>query len=144
MNSFAKGFVSAIILVAICSFSGAFFPKAGTSILQDGVSFYGMRSEVSLYPFRYNEKYGFTAKHSGLTVLIEPVFDDMYNNDSALVPVEKNGKWGVVDVSGNTLPSKQPIIPCKYDIITLIDDLHVYATLAGKTEILDVRDFRNR
>ncbi len=141
---FIKGFISAILLVAICSFSDTVFPKKSSSILLDGVRFYGMKSDVGFLPFYYNGKYGFTGKTDRVQVLIEPVFDDIYNNDSPIVPVKMNGKWGVVDASGETGSTSQPLIKCEYDKIVICDNEHVYATKAGQTQLLDIRDFRKR
>ena len=142
-RSFLGGFLVAFALMLICSFSDSFFPNARKSILKEDIHFFGARDDVMLLPFSYQEKYGFTGRMSTLTVLVEPVFDDFYNTEYALVPVKMNGKWGAVDVSGNTLPSKQPAIPCVYDLVEVCDDEHVYASKNGVKTKLDIKDFRN-
>lgn len=143
MHSFVKGFISAIVLVAACSFTASFLPKRGESLLQEGATFYGISRGTMLHPFGYQGKYGFTGSTDALRVVIEPKFDDLYNTDYALVPVKMNGKWGAVDASGKVLPSKQPAIPCIYDLVEVCDDEHVYASKNGVKTKLDIMDFRN-
>ena len=142
MKKFIMGFMSAIVLMAACSFTDYVFPKKASSILLDGVQFYGMKSDVGFLPFCYNGKYGFTGKTDRVQVLIEPIFDDIYNNDSPMVPVKMNGKWGVVDVSGITGSTSQPLIKCQYDWVKIRDDYHIIAGAGGKTIELDIRNYR--
>jgi hypothetical protein len=143
LKLFLIGFLTAITLMAVNSFAISSFPNGRQSILKEGIRFYGARDEVMLLPFSCQGKFGFTGRMSTLNVIIEPIFDDIYNTDYALVPVKMNGEWGAVDVSGNTLPSKQPAIPCVYDLIEVCDDEHVYASKNGVKTKLDIMDFRN-
>jgi len=59
-----------------------------------------------------------------------------------LLAVEKDGKWGVMDLGGRFFDKtgrynfKMPIIPCEYDKIEVIDDFT--AICDGKA--IDVRD----
>ena len=72
--------------------------------------------------FVYNWKIGFISNSSDCYILIEPKFDDMYNENfyqsNNMILVSLNGKWGAVDSSGETPYSKQPIIPCEYSKMT--------------------------
>ena len=142
MKNYLKGFITAIIMMAACSFAETYFPKRQTSILKEGVQFLGLPDNNSNFPFSYGGKYGFTGKANSLTVVVEPVFDDIVSTDYALVPVKMNGKWGAFDASGKTLPSKQPAIPCIYDDVSPCDNNHVYAVMNGIRTKLDIKDYR--
>ena len=125
MKKFLAGFVTAVILMAACSFTASFFPSKNTSILKDGVEFLGLNDGITNFPFSYGGKIGFTGKSNGLRVVVEPIYEDIVSTDYTLVPVKMNGKWGAFDTSGKTLPSNQPIVKCIYGDVQPVDDNHV-------------------
>ena len=139
MKKFFAGFITAVVLMAVCSFTASYFPKTQDSILKDGVEFLGLHDDAYNFPFSYNGKFGFTAKSNKLVVLVEPIYDEIISTEYKLVPVKMNGKWGAFDTSGETLPSKQPLLECKYDDVFPCDDNHVYVVIGGQKSKLEVR-----
>ena len=110
--------------MAMCSFTASFFPEKNESILKDGFEFYGVRKDVSLLPFVYNGKVGFTNKSGALEIIVTPKFDDIILSSSTLIPVQKNGKWGVVDITKTS--SDCLVVDCIYNEIHPCDNNSVY------------------
>ena len=108
------------------------------------------------FPFKETKtgKIGIVVKDETLSIFLPPMFDDfksdVYENQEHCIIVaikEKNGKkkWGVVDGSLYTMPSKQPLVPCIYDKIESINKEGVItAWLNGKVVIIDIKKERKK
>ena len=97
------------------------FMSSAQSILKEGYKLIPSKGG-NMIGFVYNGKIGFISNSSDCYILIEPKFDDMYNENfyqsNNMILVSLNGKWGAIDSSGETPYSKQPIIPCEYSKMT--------------------------
>lgn len=56
-----------------------------------------------------------------MTIMVPAQFDDCNMTHKSLVAVKKNGKWGVVDLEMRNI-AEQPIVPCIYNRIEIVDD----------------------
>ena len=112
------------------------------SILKDGITI--LPSEGGrLIAFVQNNKIGFVLNSSDYIIMIEPMFDDIYNenflvsNDMAIV--SQNGKWGAVNTSLRTDLKKEPSIPCIYDTMTPFRNGKSKVTKSGKTFYINTK-----
>lgn len=89
-------------------------------------------------------KIGFLRNSSNLNVAIPPLYEDCFYDDYLLMPVKKDGKWGAMDLGARFYRKgysfRDPIVPCIYDNVEVIDDLHVKAYQNGKASIIDVSE----
>ena len=121
--------------------------KIGESILQDDVRVV-IPSYLHLIPFRDENTglIGLVRNGSRLLVTLLPTYEDCYNAHCLLMAVQKNGKWGALDLGERYLPGEEyergypPIIPCIYDEVFVLDDYRARVTKDGKTEIIDIRE----
>lgn len=97
------------------------------------------------YPFMDDDTglIGFVRANSNLPVSVVPTYEDLYNNQEyLLIAVKKDGKWGAVDLAdrwwGEDYHAPDPIIPCIYDEVWIVDDTHAKVILNGRSEIIDV------
>ena len=97
------------------------FMSSAQSILKEGYKLIPSKGG-NMIGFVYNGKIGFISNSSDCYILIEPKFDDLYNENFYLSDymaiVAINGKWGAVNTSLSTDVKKEPSIPCIYDSMT--------------------------
>ena len=95
----------------------------GQSILNDRIRVFAIPAEMRYIPFKdeYVGRYGFVRNISNLGVIVPPTYEDIYNSTYMLVPVKKNGKWGVIDIGARYVNYSlcEPIIPCRYSKIKI-------------------------
>lgn len=119
--------------------------KMGTRLIDSRVMFISP-GVVHLYPFmdRETNMIGFARASSSLFVVIPPVYEDAFNAHQLLFPVKKDGKWGAMDLGERYFyeghDSFDPIIPCIFDEVEIIDEYHAKVTRNEKSEVIDVRD----
>ena len=67
-----------------------------------------------LVPFidKSTDLIGFARCYGDGDILLDAQYEDLYYDGSALVPVQKNGKWGLVDMEmKKCIPL---VMPCEY------------------------------
>jgi hypothetical protein len=108
-----KKFIFSLIFVLI-SFV-CFSQKKGDSILKPGYEMCaplkGML--VGIKHENTGNRIGFATYYGA--IILEPQFDDLYEDFGklgSLVPVKKNGKWGLVDMDMKN--GKPLVMPCEY------------------------------
>ena len=118
--------------------------KRFESILRENVRFISPGRFI-YYPFMDDDTglIGFVRANSNLPVSVAPTYEDMYNNQEyLLVAVKKDGKWGAVDLAdrwwGEDYHAPDPIIPCIYDEVWIVDDTHAKVIMNGRTGVIDV------
>ena len=109
-----------VLLVVLCSMrSGG---QRITKIVAEGVRVIPPCSNCRVTPFEYEGKIGFALNSSDLIVVVDPIYDDMYNDYQSLCDgmfsVETNGKWGAIDTKDEYFPVRG-FIPCVYDTMGL-------------------------
>ena len=122
--------------------------KWNDSILRGGVRFISPGRFI-FYPFMDDDTglIGFVRANSNLPVRVLPVYEDLYNNQEyLLVAVKRDGKWGAVDLGdrwwGEDYHAPDPIIPCIYDEVWIVDDTHARVVRNGRSEVIDVSEGR--
>lgn len=108
--------------------------KSGDSVLKNGVVVYGIPAERRFIPFMDTEtgKIGFLRNNSDLNIAVPPTYDAIYNDVYLLLAVEKDGKWGVIDLGGRFFIPRDdlsipvvPIIPCSYNKVKVLSNRKV-------------------
>ena len=100
------------------------------SVLKKDITVLPQPGGQKLIAFSDNETglIGFLSNNSRLTVRIEPMFEDTYNNGYLLIGVKKDGKWGIFDLGQRFATLKdirEPLLECKYKRIEIIDNFTV-------------------
>jgi len=115
------------------------------SILQEGVRFITPWNDYIYLPFADEDTglTGFVRAGGSLGVRVPPVYQDLYNNQEfLLVAVKKDGKWGAVDLGdrwwSEEYHAPDPIVPCIYDEVWLIDDTYARVIKDGRSRVIDV------
>lgn len=132
--------------MALC-FIGGMFCKlparvSDVYLIRDGYSIVSPVSENKLIAFYLdNGKVGFAGRNSKMCMSVRPVFDELYNYGWLLLPVKKDGKWGVVDLALRYhVPDAKErglIIPCVYKNLPIVKDDNI-VVCDGKT--IDIRN----
>jgi len=119
--------------------------KRFDSILKEKVRFISPWSKFLYIPFMDDETglIGFVRTESSLKVRVLPTYEDLYNNkEYLLVAVKKDGKWGAIDLGdrwwSEEYHAPDPIIPCIYDEVWILDDTHARVIKDGKSKVIDV------
>ena len=134
------GFIMVLACVLFVSAKAYEFSN-GVSVLKPGVRIVSTSPDVRLIAFMDldSKKIGFVRNGSALSVALPPTFDRVDNQGFLLLPVEKGGKWGVVDLGCRYyIPGHKfydPFVPCIYNKIEVLDDYCVKCD--GKT--IDIR-----
>lgn len=138
-----KRFIVSFVLVligAIGSFSlGAQALRKGDTILKDGV--YVVPSEGGYYIGFIDlsvNKIGFVLNRSDYPVIVEPIYDDFYNQNfwiSKRIIVKKDGKWGALGAEFENLGDV--LVPFIYDKMTPFKDGKSWVTLNGESFYID-------
>jgi len=118
----------------------------GESIVKEHIWFISPGG-FTFYPFMDEESglIGFVRANSNLPVQVPPTYEDLYNNgEFLLVAVKKGGKWGAVDLADRWFTddyhAPDPIIPCIYDEVRIIDNSHARVVKNGKSMVVDVSE----
>lgn len=119
--------------------------KRFDSILKEKVRFISPWSKFLYIPFMDDETglIGFVRTESSLKVRVLPTYEDLYNNkEYLLIAVKKDGKWGAIDLGdrwwSEEYHAPEPIIPCIYDEVWILDDTHARVIKDGKSKVIDV------
>lgn len=116
-------FVVAAVMLLLVTPAATQNYEHGKSVLNEGISVYGIPSEMRYIPFKDSSSgmYGFLRNISNLGVKIPPMYEDVCITAYMLVPVKKDGRWGVIDIGARYIDysSCNPIIPCSYSQITI-------------------------
>ena len=131
-----------ILIIITLSLLSFFSNAQSRSILKDGIEI--IPSEGGkLIAFIENNKIGFVLNRSDYVVMIEPKFDDLYNENFYLSDymaiVAINGKWGAVNTSLSTDVKKEPSIPCIYDSMTPFRNGKSRVSRNGKTFYINTK-----
>jgi hypothetical protein len=131
-----------VSLFVVFLLSCVLFAQNTKSILKDGVKI--IPSEGGrLVAFIQNDKIGFVLNSSDYIIMIEPKFDDIYNenfldsNEMAIVSLD--GKFGAVNTSLKTNLKNEPSIPCIYDSMTPFRNGKSKVTRNGLTFYINTR-----
>lgn len=107
-----------LLILALFLSVGAGYSLSQRSILKDGVTIippYGSK----LIGFVENGKIGFVLNQSNMPVIIEPIYDDIYNDNHIksdfMILVSIDGKWGAIDGSLHSDLKNGPAVEIKYD-----------------------------
>ena len=139
MKNFFKVFLLGLMFLTSTSLKTVYDFSKG-SVLKPGVDIINTSPERKFIPFMDLEttKIGFL--RTDYTIAVPPTYENADNRGFLLLPVQKNGKWGVMDlglryyVPGSKF--NDPLIPCKYGKIEVRNDYIVVCD--GK--IIDIRD----
>ena len=118
--------------------------QQGISVLKPGVAVLVPTHGYRFIPFADTDtgKIGFLSSASNLSVAIPPTYEDIFFGHYMLMPVKKNGKWGCMDLGARFIREgyslKDPIIPCIYDLVEVIDNDRVRVYQNGTSHIVDV------
>lgn len=111
-----------LLVIALCSMrSGG---KRVESIVADGIKVIPPCTNCIVTPFEYEGKIGFARNSSDMYVIIDPIYDDIYNDYQSLCDglfnVKKGEKWGTVDSNDKygTVSDTDRAVPCIYDSIS--------------------------
>lgn len=138
-----KKFIASVVLVLI-GIVGSFSSEAqtlrrGDTILKDSV--YVVPSEGGYYVgFRdlRVDKIGFVFNSSDYPVVVEPIYEDFYNENfwvSKRIIVKKDGKWGALGAELGQLGDV--LVPFIYDKMTPFKDGKSWVTLNGESFYID-------
>lgn len=141
-----KRIIVALALLAVSSLAVAQTSKwrQGDSILKPNVGVLVPGHGYRLIPFidKENGKIGFLGNSSSLVVAVPPTYDDGYFSIYMLMPVLKDGKWGVMDLGARYTPEghhyTDPIIPCVYDKVEVVDNDHVRVYRNGESYVREI------
>ena len=118
----------------------------GVSVLKPGVRVMTCANGYRLLPFLDLEshKIGFLRNSTNLNVAIPPLYEDGFYDVYLLMPVKKDGKWGAMDLGARFYRKgygfRDPIVPCIYDKVEVIDDLHLRVYKGDTSRVIDVSD----
>ena len=128
MKKFIAIALAAICLVATSSYVTNY--HVNESVLKKDVTVLPQPGGQRLIAFSDNETglIGFLSNNSRLTVRVEPMYEDTYNNGYLLIGVKKGGKWGIYDLGLRFATLKdisEPLLECKYRRVEIIDNFTV-------------------
>lgn len=140
-----KRFIVSSILVLI-GIIGPFSSEAqtlrrGDTILKDSI--HVIPSEGGLLIGFVDEridKIGFLLNRSDYIILIEPIYDDVYNENfwrSKRIIVKKDGKWGALGATLEQENFGKVCVPFIYDKMTPFKDGKSLVTLNGESFYID-------
>ena len=127
--------------------------KRVVSIVADGIRVIPPCTNCIVTPFEYEGKIGFARNSSDMFVIIDPVYDDLYNDYQSLCDgmfsVKKNGKWGAVDSNNEYggVSDTDRAVPCIYDTMSpwrknKNGKVFSQVTIGGKTFYIDRKNNR--
>lgn len=128
MKKFIAIALAAICLVATSSYVTNY--HVNESVLKKDITVLPQPGGQRLIAFSDNETglIGFLSNNSRLTVRVEPMYEDTYNNGYLLIGVKKDGKWGIFDLGQRFATLKdirEPLLECKYRRVEIIDNFTV-------------------